>query len=225
MRTLQYLQEGVLTEDKGVVNSYVEGLDLRTSNEEMVKAGEKFGFKTINIFGKEYGLMSEIAGKMGYMDPSSYGKLLRKWEIYTPNVGTFGSDCRMTMVEKLGIEEKDGRSLLVDWTGFLICGVKGEGENADEVLAYLLRRDREARISGVLLDDAKAEELRMKLEKHSIDMTDKRLSVMQRKLAILEKTKQSTPEQLKAEYRELLSVEFPKDPQHDFDFGGKHGRV
>lgn len=219
MRSLQYLQEGILTDDKGVVNSYIEELDLKTSNEEMVKAGEKFGFKTINIYGKVYGLMAEIAARMGYLDPSSYGRLLKKWEIQTPNVGTFGHEYRRLMVENLGIDPKDGSSLLVDWTGFLIGGVKGEGENADEVLAYLLRRDREARINGVLLDDAKAEELRMKQEKHNIEMIDKRLSVMQRKLAILEKTKQLAPPPLKAEYKELLGVEYPDDPQQGLGFG------
>jgi hypothetical protein len=104
MRTLQYLQEGVLTDDKGVVNSYIEELDLKTSNDEMVKAGEKFGFRTINIYGKVYGLMSEIAARMGYLDPSSYGRLLKKWEIQTPNVGTFGSEYRRLMVENLGID-------------------------------------------------------------------------------------------------------------------------
>lgn len=126
----QGMSEGFQTFINELPSKYKQGIDLKTSNEEMVKAGEKFGFKIINIFGKMYGLMAEIATKMGYIDPSPYGKLLKKWEIYTPNVGTFGSYCRMMMVEKLGIEEKDGRSLLVDWTGFLIGGVKGEGENA-----------------------------------------------------------------------------------------------
>lgn len=60
----------------------------------------------VEDFGKVYGLMAEIAARMGYFDPSSYGRLLKKWEIYTPNVGTFGSSCRRMLVEKLGIDEK-----------------------------------------------------------------------------------------------------------------------
>lgn len=87
MRSLVYLQEGVLAENKDIVSSYIDDLDLRTANEEMIKAGEKFGFKTIKIYEKVYGVMSEIAGILGYIDPSSYGKLLRKWEIYTPSLG------------------------------------------------------------------------------------------------------------------------------------------
>lgn len=87
MRSLVYLQEGVLAENKDIVSSYVDELDLRTANEEMVKAGEKFGFNTVKVYEKVYGSLAEISTKLGYLDPSSYGSLLKKWEIYTPSLG------------------------------------------------------------------------------------------------------------------------------------------
>ncbi len=211
MRSLVYLQEGILTDDKDIVSSYIDDLDLKTANEEMVKAGEKFGFKTIKIYEKVYGVMSEIAGILGYIDPSSYGKLLRKWEIYTPSLGGFGSECRMLIVEKLGMNEFDGRSLLVDWTGFLIGGVKGEGEHADEVLVYLLRREREARINAVTVDQVKAEELLMKKDIHKVKMLKERLSLIKAVGAKI-------PPLLKTEFTALTGVIIPEDRQLELPF-------
>jgi hypothetical protein len=177
MKNLLYLQEGLLKEDHSIVSGYIDELDMKTANDEMVKAGEKFGFKTILIHGKVYGLMAEIAGNLGYLDPSSYGRLLKKWDIYTPTVGGFGSNYRRLVVEKLGVNEYDGSSLLVDWTGFLIGGVKGEGKNADAVLAYLLEREREARINAATVDQVKAEEHTMRKELHRIKMLKERIAL------------------------------------------------
>jgi len=173
MRSLQYLQEGVLAEDKSIVTDYLDELDLKTANEEMMKAGEKFGFKTVKLHEKVYGCMSEISRVHGYADPSSYRRLLEKWEILTPNIGWFGNEYRTRMRESLGIHEKDSRALLVDWTGFLIGGVKGEGVNADEVLAYLLKREREARIAGATIDRYKSELLQIKRCKEIVTMSHK----------------------------------------------------
>lgn len=173
MRSLQYLQEGVLAEDKSIVTDYLDELDLKTANEEMVKAGEKFGFKTMKIHGKAYGSFTEISAKLGYVDPSPFGKLLKKWEILTPSIATYGSESRMLIREKFDIHENDGRALLVDWTGFLIGGVKGEGANADEVLAYLLKREREARIAGATIDRYKSELLQIKRCKEIVTMSYK----------------------------------------------------
>lgn len=173
MRSLHYLQEGVLAEDKSIVADYLGELDLKTANEEMVKAGEKFGFKTVKVYDKVYGSLTEISRKLGYVDPSSFGRLLKKWEIYAPGMGGFGSEYRRLVREKLGLNENDGSSLLVDWTGFLIGGVKGEGEHADEVLAYLLKREREARIAGATIDQYKAEILQIKKCKEIVAMAHK----------------------------------------------------
>jgi hypothetical protein len=208
-----FLQEGVLTESPEMVKGYMDELDLKTANEEMMKAGERFGFKTMEIFGKVYGLMAEIAGMMGYLDPSPYGKLLKKWQILAPTVGTFGSESRMLMVEKLGIDARDGKSLLIDWTGFLIGGVKGEGANADQVLAYLLQREREARINAATVDQYKAEKIRMEREAHNLRMVERRLAVMEKKIAMLRRHKAPIPEELKDQYQHLLGSAFPEDSQ------------
>lgn len=107
MRSLVYLQEGVLAENKDIVSSYIDELDLRTANEEMVKAGEKFGFNTVKVYEKVYGSLAEISTKLGYLDPSSYGSLLKKWEIYTPSlwggsvVNTEGSSVKSLNLAKM----------------------------------------------------------------------------------------------------------------------------
>lgn len=206
MRSLVYLQEGVITEDKSIVSNYIDELDLRTANEEMVKAGEKFGFKTVKIHEKVYGCMAEISRVHGYADPSSYRRLLEKWEILTPNIGWFGNEYRTRIREMLNIHEKDSRTLLVDWTGFLIGGVKGEGEHADEVLAYLLKREREARINGATVDEAKAIELSMKLEIHKI-------KVLKEKLSLVKAAGAKIPTQLKTEFKAITGVELPYNGQ------------
>lgn len=206
MRSLNYLQEGVLAEDKSIVSDYLDELDLKTANEEMVKASEKFGFKTMKVHEKVYGSLTEISAKLGYLDSNSFGRLLKKWEIFTPSIATYGSEYRMLIREKFGIHENDGRALLVDWTGFLIGGVRGEGDNADEVLAYLLKREREARISGATLDAAKAEELRMKKEIHSLRMLKEKLSLIRANGAKI-------PQELHAEFTNITGVAIPKNGQ------------
>lgn len=206
MRSLMFLQEGVLAEDKSIVADYIDEIDLRTANEEMVKAGEKFGFKTMKIHEKVYGSLTEISAKLGYLDSNSYGRLLKKWEIFTPSIATYGSEYRMLIREKFGIHENDGRALLVDWTGFLIGGVKGEGANADEVLAYLLKREREARINGATIDQAKAEELRMKKEMHGVKM-------LKEKISLIKAAGAKIPPSLHAEFTSITGVVIPKDRQ------------
>lgn len=206
MRSLNYSQEGVLADDKSIVSDYLDELDLKTANEEMVNAGKKFGFKTMKVHEKVYGCMAEISKVLGYGDPSSYRRLLEKWEILTPNLGWFGNEYRTRIRENLGIHEKDSRALLIDWTGFLIGGVRGEGDNADEVLAYLLKREREARISGATLDAAKAEELRMKKEIHSLRMLKEKLSLIRANGAKI-------PQELHAEFTNITGVAIPKNGQ------------
>lgn len=211
MRSLVYLQEGVLTENKVIVSCYLDELDLKTANEEMVKAGEKFGFKTVKIYEKVYGWMAEISKVHGYNDTSSYGRLLEKWEIYTPSIGWFGNEYRTRIRETFGIHEKDSRAILVDWTGFLIGGVKGEGEHADEVLVYLLRREREARINAATVDQVKAEELLMKKEIHKIKMLKERLSLIKAVGAEISPL-------LKTEFTALTGVVIPEDRQLKLPF-------
>jgi len=206
MKNLLYLQEGLLKDDHAIVSGYIDELDMKTANDEMAKAGEKFGFKTILIHGKVYGLMAEIAGNLGYLDPSPYGKLLKKWDVYTPTVGGFGSNCRMLMVEKLGIEQFDGKSLLVDWTGFLIGGVRGEGKNADAVLAYLLEREREARINAATVDQVKAEEHTMRKELH-------RINVLTKKIALCKTAGVSAPPSIDNDFFQVTGMHLPAAAQ------------
>ena len=195
-----------MKEDKFIVSGYIDELDMKTANEEMTKAGEKFGFKTILLHGKVYGLMAEIAGKMGYLDPSPYGKLLKKWDIYTPTVGGFGSNCRMLMIQKLEIDQFDGKSLLVDWTGFLIGGVKGEGSNADAVLGYLLQREREARINAATVDQVKAEEHTMRKELH-------RIKVLKEKIMLCKAAGVAAPPAIGEDFFQVTGMHLPKAAQ------------
>jgi hypothetical protein len=177
MKNLLYLQEGLLKEDRAIVSGYIDELDLRTANDELINAGEKFGFKTVLLFGQAYGWMAEISGVLGYADPSSFRRLLEKWEVLMANIGWFGTEYRTRIRETLGINEKDSRALLITWTGFLIGGVKGEGENADAVLAYLLQREREARINAATVDQVKAEEHTMRKELHRIKMLKEKIAL------------------------------------------------
>lgn len=102
---------------------------------------------------------------------------------------------------------------MVDWTGFLIGGVKGEGEHADEVLVYLLRREREARINAVTVDQVKAEELLMKKDIHKVKMLKERLSLIK---AVGAKIK--IPPLLKMEFTALTGVVIPDDRQLELPF-------
>jgi hypothetical protein len=213
MKTLNYLQEGILKDDKNIVSSYIEELDLKTGNEEMLKAGEKFGFKTVEAYGKIYAWSAEIARVHGYARPDYLSRLLDRWEIQAPSIGWFRQSGGTRIREALGINEKDSRAILIDWTGFLIIGVKGEGDNADDVLAYLLQRERESRINTASVDQYKSEKLRMDRQEHDLKIIEKRLSILERKISILKKNNQSIPESLTIEYKMLLGVGYPVDAQ------------
>ena len=206
MKNLLYLQEGLLKDDHAIVNAYVSELDLRTGNVELIKAGEQFGFKTVEAYGKIYAWSAEIARVHGYARPEYVSRILDKWEIQAPTIGWFPRNWGTRIREALGINEKDSRAILVDWTGFLIIGVKGEGENADSVLAYLLQREREARINTATVDEMKAEEHAMRKELH-------RINVLTKKIALCKTAGVSAPPSIDNDFFQVTGMHLPAAAQ------------
>lgn len=206
MKNLLYLQEGLLKEDKSIVSGYVAELDLRTGNVELIKAGEQFGFKTVEAYGKVYAWSAEIARVHGYARPEYVSRILDKWEIQAPSIGWFPRSWGTKIRETLGLNEKDSRAILVDWTGFLIVGVKGEGENADAVLAYLLQREREARVNAATVDEVKAEEHTMRKELH-------RIKVLTKKIALCKVAGVTAPPSIDEDFFQVTGLHLPKAAQ------------
>jgi len=206
MKNLLYLQEGLLKDDHAIVNAYVSELDLRTGKVELIKAGEQFGFKTVEAYGKIYAWSAEIARVHGYARPEYVSRILDKWEIQAPTIGWFPRNWGTRIREALGINEKDSRAILVDWTGFLIIGVKGEGENADSVLAYLLQREREARINTATVDEMKAEEHAMRKELH-------RINVLTKKIALCKTAGVSAPPSIDNDFFQVTGMHLPAAAQ------------
>ena len=204
MKNLLYLQEGLLKEDHSIVSGYIDELDLRTANEELIKAGVKFGFKTVVLFGQAYGWMAEISRVLGYDDPSSYRRLLEKWEVLMANIGWFGQKYRTSIRENLGINEKDSRALLIGWSGFLIGCIKGNGENADAVFAYLLQCEREVRTNSV--GQVKAEEHTMRKELH-------RIKVLKEKIALCKTAGISAPPSIDEDFFQVTGMHLPAAAQ------------
>ncbi|RJO59910.1 hypothetical protein C4544_07445 [candidate division WS5 bacterium] len=67
----------------------------------------------------------------GYARPDYLSRLLDRWEIHAPSIGWFRQSGGTRIRETLGINEKDSRAILIDWTGLLIIGVDSEGENTE----------------------------------------------------------------------------------------------
>jgi hypothetical protein len=206
MKNLLYLQEGLLKEDHSIVSAYISELDIRTGNAELIKAGEQFGFKTVEAYGKIYAWSAEIARVHGYARPEYVSRILDKWEIQAPSIGWFPRNWGTRIRETLGLNEKDSRAILIDWTGFLIIGVKGEGENADAVLAYLLQREREARINTATVDQVKAEEHAMRKELHRIKMLKEKITLC--KVAGI-----TAPPSISEDFFQVTGIHLPKAAQ------------
>lgn len=147
MRSLIFLEEALLENSQEKISGYFSEIDRQTSNEVMRKAGEQFGFKTCEANGMVMANLSETARILGYADPSSWGKLLERYQIMTYQIGWYGHDARTRMRETFGLKDKDSRAVFHSWDGFLIGGMFGQNEAAKKVKLYLLKMETVGRVS------------------------------------------------------------------------------
>ncbi len=155
MDNLSKLELALLEGDVDKASNYLQEIDRRTANEAFKKAGEQFGFSTVEIFGTTIAHMGMVSKILGYTDPSGLSKLLDRWQIYTTKIGSYGHDVRIKIRKSLGVDPRDSHATFISWDGFLIAGIYGQNEEARKVKAYLLKMEAIGRVA--LADDPRYE--------------------------------------------------------------------
>jgi hypothetical protein len=155
------LEIAVLNKDKDAVQKIIAEIDRRTENEMFQKAGEHFGFKTVEANGRRIAFRAELAAVFGYSDESGLRKLTEKYRLESFQIGGFGQEVRNLLMQEFNISKFAGRAVFVCWQTFLIAGIDSITTQAEEVKRYLLQMERAGRIAAGSRDIASAKNARI----------------------------------------------------------------
>ena len=147
MKSLIYLEEALLENSQEKISGYFSEIDRQTSNEAMRKAGEQFGFKTMEIMGMRVALLRNAAKILGYSDHSGLAKLLNAYQIFTLKVASVGHEVTRKLQKFFDLNPKDNESTFLTWDGFLVAGMFGQNEEAKKIKLYLLKMETVGRVS------------------------------------------------------------------------------
>lgn len=212
MKNLMFLEKAILKDDSEEVSRYFSEVDRQTANECMRKAGEQFGFKTMEVMGIRLAKLSDLVQIFGYSDPSGPLKLLEKYSIMTFPMGSIGRKVQFSMREFFGLEPNDGRSVFAGWDAFLVHGVHGQTEEARKIKVYLLEMETVGRVA--MATDPRFE---LALKNHEL----KRLDASIRLAIRLSEMKDGIYKDMAiVDYERLTGRTMPKSAQQDI-FGSK----
>lgn len=161
MSSITDFQIAVLSDDKAHIRELLNEVDRRSENDMFRKAGEHFGFKTVEHQGRRLAIRAEIARVMGYKDESGLRKVCERYDLATLSLGGFGQNVRMLIIETFGLHPQDGKTVLVGWETFLLAGMQGQSDEARQVQLYLLQMEKAGRVAGATLDIAKGRHMRI----------------------------------------------------------------
>lgn len=147
MKSLIFLEEALLENDSGKISGYFANIDRQTANEAMVKAGEQFGFKTLEIMGMRVAKMEDAARILGYSKAWGLSKLLDGYQIMTYKVGSVLPHVVRKLREAFSLSPKDNETTFITWDAFLIGGMHGQNEEARKVKLYLLKMETVGRVA------------------------------------------------------------------------------
>lgn len=158
---LNDLQIALIDNDKAGVRAVIDEIDRRTENEMFLRAGEHFGFKTLEACGRRIAYAPEMAGAIGYADASGLRKLVERYDLESVALGGYGQNVRTLLIEGFGLHEFTSKASFVTWPTFLVAGMVSTTPKADAIKRYLLDCERAARIGGGLVDATKARTARL----------------------------------------------------------------
>lgn len=161
MTTINDLQIAMLSDDKAHIRELLNEIDRRSENDMFRKAGEHFGFKTVEHQGNRLAIRAEISRVMGYKDESGLRKVCDRYDFGTLSLGGFGQNGRMLLIETFGLHPQDGKTVLVGWETFLLAGMQGQSDEARQVQLYLLQMEKAGRVAGATLSIAKGRSQRI----------------------------------------------------------------
>lgn len=173
MESLIKLEELLLEENSEGVKGYLSEIDRKTANEMVVKAGEAFGFPTIEIYGVVYTHMGMLAKIFGYASTSGISNLVEKHQLHSVKLAWYTLEVYSMAREIFGLSEKDSKATFVTWDTFLIAGMYGQNPEAQKVKLYLLKAERAVRVGVSTMDRLKYENYRLRKIERTIALASK----------------------------------------------------
>ena len=147
MRSLIFLEEALLENSQEKISGYFSEIDRQTSNETMRKAGEQFGFKTMEIMGMRVAHIDTASHILGYSRGFGLSKLLSAYQIFTLKIISVQPEVARRMKEFFELSPKDSEATFLTWDGFLVGGMYGQNEEAKKIKLYLLKMETVGRVS------------------------------------------------------------------------------
>lgn len=173
MKSFIELEAAILSEDQSQIRDYLAEIDRKTESAMFRQASEHFGFRTVEHHGRRFAMRAEIGRVMGYIDESGLRKMASRYDLEAISVGTFGQGVRMSIVEELGLDKRDGKTVLVGWDTFLLAGMHGTNDAAKAVKLYLLNIERAGRVAAGVTDVARERSRRIDDAAKVVNMVSK----------------------------------------------------
>lgn len=158
---LNDLQIALIDNSKAGVRAVIDEIDRRTENEMFRRAGEHFGFVTVEACGRRIAYAPEMAASIGYADASGLRKLVERYELESVSLGGYGQNVRTLLIEGFGLHEFTSKATFVTWPTFLVAGMVATTAKAESIKRYLLDCERAARVGGGMLDIARSQDARL----------------------------------------------------------------
>lgn len=148
MKSILELQIAVMSDDKAGVHAVLDEIDRRTENEMFKKAGEHFGFETMEWNARRIAFRPDLSTVFGYNSESGLRMLAERYDLEVVQLGWFAQDVRTKAIETFKIEGKVSRATFVTWQTFLLAGMVSTTPTADTIKMYLLQSEKAARIAA-----------------------------------------------------------------------------
>lgn len=158
MTSLLDFEIAVINQDKDEVQKLINEIDRRTENEMFRKAGEHFGFTTLECCGRQIAFRPDLAPIFGYADESGLRKITERYDLETVKLAWYGQDVRSILVDHFGLPQKTSKATFITWPTFLVAAMESTTPSAEQVKLYLLQAERAGRIASGAMDIIKAQD-------------------------------------------------------------------
>jgi hypothetical protein len=153
------LQVAIMENDNARVKDFLLEIDRDSANAAFRAAGEVFGFPTAELpNGIVIASAGHLAAVFGYKNPHGLIQLLRRWGISGVKVGGFTHDVCIQLKQALSLDPDDNRSILLEYSAFLVAGMYGTNKEAEAVKLYLFKCEQIARVGIAGAKSLKAED-------------------------------------------------------------------
>jgi hypothetical protein len=133
------------------IRESLAALEIESANKRLEQMGEYYGFKTFwdpeAFDGYRVMLGQDLANVMyKTRDVSGVGQLLRSYSIDLYNLTASEDNLRTLLKAHFGLAKTVSQVTFATWKHFLLCGMKGETEEARKVSSYLLEMEQQGRV-------------------------------------------------------------------------------